>query len=119
MPIHDVVVCTKTSDVTGAVKSALETALTGKEIKVAEHNQVRLGFLKQPCQRYDAYVCENGDDAHVIEVYAKVFHRQAWLDKLICIVSQDEDVKMHAKKDGFPCFDTPAHLADYLISKAS
>jgi len=119
MPISDVVVCTKTADVTGAVKSALESALAGKEVKIVEHNQVRLGFLKQPSQRYGAYVCENGNDAHVIEVYAKAFHRQAWLDKLICIVSKDDGVKKHAQKDGFPCFDEPAQLADYLKSKAS
>jgi hypothetical protein len=117
MPITDVVVCTKNADLTGSVKAALEKDLAGKEIKVVEHNAVRLGFLKTPCQRYGAYVCENGDDAHVIEVYTKAFHRQAWLDKLICIVSKDADVKKYAQKDGFPCFDEPSQLADYLKSK--
>ena len=119
MPITDVVICTKTADVTGAVKAALEGALPGKEIKIVEHNQVRLGFLKTPCQRYGAYVCENGADAHVIEVYSKAFHRQAWLDKLICIVSKDAEVKKYAEKDGFPCFEEPAQLAAYLKSKAN
>lgn len=117
MPITDVMVCCKTPELTGAIKAALEQELAGKEIKVAEHNAVRLGLLKTPTQRYGAYVCENGDDAHVIEVYAKAFHRQAWLDKLICIVSKNAEVRQFAEKDGYPCFEEPAQLASYIKSK--
>ena len=119
MPLTDLVVCTKTPDLTGQVKAALEAQLQGVAVKVVEHNQVRLGFLKTPCIRFGAYVCESGDDAHLIEVYTKAFHRQAWLDKLICIVSTDagEQAKAYAKKDGFPFFGTPDELAGYLKGK--
>lgn len=117
MPFADVVVCTKTPDVTGAVKTALEAGLPGVAIKTVEHNQVRLGFLKTPCIRYGAYVCENGGDAHILEVYGKAFHRQAWLEKWICIVSGDPAVQALAKKDGVPCFARPAEAASYLQAK--
>jgi hypothetical protein len=117
MPLADVVVCTKNEALTGAVKTALEGALGAPAVKVVDHNSVRLGMLKTPCQRYGAYVCENGDDAHVIEVYAKAFHRQAWQDKLICIVSTDKEVQAFAKKDGVACFEKPEELAAYLKSK--
>lgn len=117
MPIGDVVVCTKSPDLTGAIQAALEAGLPGTALKVTEPHQVRLGFLKTPCQRYGAYVCENGDDAHVLEVYAKAFHRQAWLDKLICIVSTDGSVQDYARKDNFACFQNPAELVAYLKGK--
>lgn len=117
MPFQDVAICTKTEGVTGAIKDALDSALAGTEVKVVEHNAVRQGLLKQPCQRFGAYICETNDDAHVLEVYTKAFHRQAYTDKLVCVVNADPEQKKYADKDERKIFSTAADLAAYLKAK--